>query len=114
MDRSSHRNHLIGVDSSLGFLLEVLADRLLDDGQPGRSSDQDDPVEVARDYASTLQRLVTDLEGALDEIHDQRSELALVQGALDRAGFTALTDADLGNVDFHCTPPAYVRSIDSP
>ena len=102
MNGGTHRHHLVRVHVALGFLLEVVLDGLPDERQPGRSTDEDDAVEVAHRQIRLLQCLVADLEASHDQVLHQRGEVGPGHGALDRARLAVWSHQDLGdaNLDF--------------
>ena len=98
--RRAQRHHLVGVDALMRLLLEVVAHRVADDGQPGGAADQDDRVDVGGGHPRALQRLVAHLEGALHQVHHHPVELVLRRASGARSSTSPSGDWQMpGHVD---------------
>ncbi|ELY37977.1 putative NAD-specific glutamate dehydrogenase [Halalkalicoccus jeotgali B3] len=74
LDRRAQRDGLVGVDVLFGLLVDDLLDFLLDLGHPGRATDEDDLVDLARVVARIGEGLLGWGDGPLDQIGGQRLE----------------------------------------
>ncbi|EIL95189.1 putative NAD-specific glutamate dehydrogenase [Rhodanobacter spathiphylli B39] len=81
LDRRAHGDGLVRVDVLARFLAEEVLHRFLHLGHAGLTADQDHVVDVGHAQAGVIQRGAARIDGALDQILDQRLELG--PGQLD-------------------------------
>ena len=75
LDRGADGHDLVRVDALVRLLAEELLHDLLHLRHAGHAADQDDLVDLGRREAGVLERLAAGLDGALDQVVDQRLEL---------------------------------------
>ena len=82
LDRGADGDDLVGVDALVRLAPEEVLHRLDHLRHAGHAADEDDLVDLAGRKARVLERQLARLDGALDELLDQRLELGA--GELDR------------------------------
>ena len=79
LDRRADRHDFVRVDALVRLLAEELLDDLLHLRHARHAADQHDLVDLAGRQAGVLERLAARLDGALDQIVDQRLEFGARQ-----------------------------------
>src|SRR5207248_1202542 len=110
LNRGTDRYHLVGVDAAVRFLAvgEPLY-QLLDGRHPGRATDQDDLVEVARPELRVLESAVERLDALVGEVCRQLLELGPGDLHVQVLG-AVLVGGDEGQVDVRFGTAGELRS----
>jgi len=80
LDGRAVRDGLIGVDTLGGFLSEVVLEELLNLGNTGRTTDEDDFVDILLLNVSVLKNLLDRFQGLTEEVHVNFLELGAREG----------------------------------
>src|SRR5262249_400096 len=83
LDRGAERDHLIGMHALARLAAEEIAHRVLDPEHAGHAPDQDNILDLVAIEPRVLERLLADLDAALDEILAERLQRGAREGALE-------------------------------